>query len=186
MIDRTYFPVFWVPTSLLLATAFVVSAIRFRAAVRSSRGWAWDDTTAAVALVLIITLYFLEIVLYSRAFGRRVPPGNDPALDTAFDNPLMKATGLLWMWALNITRISIGLMLLPLRQQWSWWRWTLWAVIAVNAAWLPALTTVQLTICIPVWAQWIPTPGAVCMTPDALLAWARTYHVHTAKLHTNP
>ncbi|KAL8351299.1 hypothetical protein RB598_006197 [Gaeumannomyces tritici] len=177
MIDRTYSPVFWVPTSLLLTIAFVVSAVRFRAALRSARGWSWDDTTAAVAFVMIIALYFLEIVLYSRAFGRRTPPGNDATIDTPFDSPIMKATGLLWMWALNITRVSIGLLLLPLRQQWSWWRWTLWTVIALNIAWLPALTAVQLTICIPIWSQWIPTPGAVCMTPAALLAWARTYHV---------
>lgn len=186
MIDRTYYPVFWVPTSLLLATSLVVSAVRFRAALRSSRGWSWDDTAAAVALFLIFALYFLEVVLYTRGFGRRVTPGNDLTVDKAFDSPILKVTGLLWMWALNITRISIGLLLLPLRRQWSWWRWTLWAVIASNAAWLPALTAVQLTICIPVWAQWAPTPGAVCMTPAALLAWARAYHGKSLPLHLPP
>ncbi|KAJ1322910.1 hypothetical protein MN608_11762 [Microdochium nivale] len=84
--------------------------------------------------------------------------------------------GFLWMLALNMTRISIGLMLLPLREQWSWWRWTLWSVIAVNIVWLLAVTVIHFTICIPLSALWTSTADAVCMPTQGLLTWARTYH----------
>ncbi|KXJ86459.1 hypothetical protein Micbo1qcDRAFT_209144 [Microdochium bolleyi] len=172
MIDRTYFPVFWVPASVLLATALVVSAVRFRVARQSPRGWGWDDTTAAVALLFTIGQFSLQIVLYVRGLGMEtfVSPG------PIFESPLLWAMGLLWMLALNMTRISIGLMLLPLRQQWWWWRWTLWSVIAVNAVWLVAVTAINFSICVPLTALWTPTADAVCIPTPALLTWALTYH----------
>ncbi|KAL8287872.1 hypothetical protein RB597_000045 [Gaeumannomyces tritici] len=171
MSDPNYLPLFYVPASVLLATGTVVTVIRFRGARLSARGWGWDDTTAAFAMVVIAAYYAMLVVLYVRGRGTRLTV-EDPLVDI----PLEVASGIIWIWGLNLTRISIALMLLPLRNQWHWWRWTLWSVVAVNVAWLPAATAIQMVVCRPISALWQPTPDAVCLTADQLLAYARAFH----------
>ena len=88
--------------------------------------------------------------------------------------PLVVADGVLWVWALNVTRISVALLLLRLKDSLPW-RVTLWGIIAVQACMLVVGTTMHLVMCRPISARWAPTPTATCIPPPNFMAYGYVY-----------
>jgi len=78
--------------------------------------------------------------------------------------PLIVATAVLWVWALNIIRISVALMLLRLKDSRPW-KITLWGLITIQTMMLIVGTTMHLVMCNPISGRW-GVPGAKCI-PDA-------------------
>lgn len=88
--------------------------------------------------------------------------------------PLVVADGVLWVWALNVTRISVALLLLRLKDSLPW-RVTLWAIIGIQACMLVVGTTMHLVMCRPISARWAPTPTATCIPPPDFMTYGYIY-----------
>lgn len=86
--------------------------------------------------------------------------------------PLIVADGVLWVWAMNVTRISVALMLLRFRDSRSrLWVTTVWVVICVQACMLTVGTIMHLIMCRPISARWAPTPSADCINPEHFMVY---------------
>jgi hypothetical protein len=79
--------------------------------------------------------------------------------------PLIVATGVLWVWALCIIRMSVALMLLRLKDSRPW-KITVWTVIAVQVCMVIVGTTMHLVLCDPISARWAKVGDFKCI-PDA-------------------
>ena len=88
--------------------------------------------------------------------------------------PLVVADGVLWVWALNATRISVALLLLRLKDS-TPWRVTLWAIVGVQACMLVVGTTMHLVMCRPISARWAPTPDATCIPAPKFMVYGYVY-----------
>jgi hypothetical protein len=88
--------------------------------------------------------------------------------------PLVVADGVLWVWALNVIRISVALMLLRLKDSLPW-KVTLWGIVAIQSAMLVVGTTMHLVMCRPISARWAPTPSAVCIPNPSFMAYGYVY-----------
>lgn len=83
--------------------------------------------------------------------------------------PLIVADGVLWVWGLNVIRISAALMLLRLKDSLPW-KLALWTVITIQACMLVVGTTMHLVMCQPISGRWAPTPTAKCIpTPNFMI-----------------
>lgn len=88
--------------------------------------------------------------------------------------PLIVADGVLWVWALNVIRISVALMLLRLKESLPW-KLTLWVIVGVQLCMLTVGTTMHLVMCRPIAARWTPIPGAQCINPPDFMIYGYTY-----------
>jgi hypothetical protein len=89
--------------------------------------------------------------------------------------PLVVADGVLWVWALNVIRIAVALMLLRFKEESLPWKLTVWAVIALQACMLIVGTTMHLVMCQPISARWAPTPAARCIYAPYFMAYGDVY-----------
>jgi hypothetical protein len=113
----------------------------------------------------IITAY-----LYQR--GRGVE--NQPP-DLVSIGPWLVTAGLVWIWALNLVRISMGFMLLRLKEERSG-VWSLRSLILVQICFILAATTVQLLICRPLSGVWNPTPDMVCISASDMMTYGTVWN----------
>jgi len=90
------------------------------------------------------------------------------------DVPWNIAAGFLYLWGLNVVRISVSLWLLPLGIS-AWWRLPLWTIIVVNIGLIIVATTINSLVCRPLSALWEPVPGAVCLGWDQLVMYGKSY-----------
>jgi hypothetical protein len=104
-------------------------------------------------------------------YGRGLE-GFDP--DPWIMGPLVVADGVLWVWALNVTRISVALLLLRLKDSLPW-RVTLWAIIGVQGCMLVVGTTMHLVMCRPISARWAPTATATCISVPYFVTYGYIY-----------
>lgn len=88
--------------------------------------------------------------------------------------PLVVADGVLWVWAMNVIRISIALMLLRLKDSRPW-KATLWTVAAVQLLMLIVGTTMHLVMCRPLSARWAPTAASECIPPPKFIVYGYVY-----------
>lgn len=88
--------------------------------------------------------------------------------------PYIVADGVLWVWGLNIIRISVALLLLRLKDS-PPWRMALWSVITVQACMLAVGTTMHLVMCRPITARWAPTPEAKCIYAPHFMIYGYIY-----------
>jgi len=88
--------------------------------------------------------------------------------------PLTVVAQLGWLWSLNLIRISMGFMLLRLKDE-RHWLWPLRVLIALQVCMIVVATGVQLSMCQPISAIWEPTAGARCLPPDSVLKYAVVY-----------
>lgn len=99
--------------------------------------------------------------------------------------PLVVADGVLWVWGLNMIRISVAFMLLRLKDSWLW-RVTLWSIISIQTSMLVVGTTMHLVMCRPISARWAPTPEAICIPTPNFMAYGYVYSgmsaCHSAEL----
>lgn len=96
--------------------------------------------------------------------------------------PLVVADGVLWVWALNMIRISVAFMLLRLKDS-RRWRLTLWIIIGIQVSMVIVGTTMQLVMCRPISARWAPTPTAQCIPPPYFMTYG---YIYSGKLLLSP
>jgi hypothetical protein len=118
---------------------------------------------------LTIAWYGVDAAMYH--YGRGVE-GSVP--DPWTMGPLVVADGVLWVWALNVIRISVALLLLRLKDSWPW-RLTLWTVVGVQVCMLIVGTTMHLVMCQPISARWAPTATARCIYTPYFMTYGYIY-----------
>ncbi|KAK4442421.1 hypothetical protein QBC34DRAFT_418773 [Podospora aff. communis PSN243] len=158
----------------LLGIACTTTILRIYWRVRPTWRIGSDDATLAFALILTIAWYGITAVMYS--YGR----GVQGAIPTpSLNGPLIVATAVLWVWALNVIRISVGLMLLRLKDS-RRWKITLWTIIAVQICMLIVGTTMHLVLCNPISDRWaLPGTKTNCMPLADFQAYGYVYSAFT-------
>ncbi|KAH7150606.1 hypothetical protein DER46DRAFT_464259, partial [Fusarium sp. MPI-SDFR-AT-0072] len=159
-----------IPSSILLALALLTSITRLYTRCRPKCLLRWDDYTLVFALLLLIVWYAIVATLYS--YGRGVVGYAQPA---SIVGPLGATCGVLWFWSMNMVRISMCLMILPLKDS-RRWKYPLWSLIAVQIGMIISATSINLAYCRPLSAAWEPNPDAVCLEPWQMEVFAYTYN----------
>ncbi|KAH6845680.1 hypothetical protein B0I37DRAFT_328984 [Chaetomium sp. MPI-CAGE-AT-0009] len=152
------------PVGTFLGIACITTGLRIYWRIRPTWRIGADDYTLVFALVLTIVWYGIDVAMYY--YGRGIE-GFIP--DPWTMGPLIVADGVLWVWGLNVIRISAALLLLRLKDSLRW-KLALWTVITVQACMLIVGTTMHLVMCQPISARWAPTPTAKCIpVPDFMI-----------------
>ncbi|KAK4244592.1 hypothetical protein C7999DRAFT_17163 [Corynascus novoguineensis] len=174
------------PVGVLLGIACITTGLRIYWRLRPPRRTGADDYTLLFALGLFrnhvgvnslvtqfvtIAWYGIDVAMYH--YGRGLE-GFRP--DPWTMGPLIVADGVLWVWGLNVIRISVAMMLLRFRDGRSLaWKLTVWTVIGVQACMLVVGTTMHLVMCRPISARWAPTPDAICIEGPRFMAYGYVY-----------
>ncbi|KAL2133711.1 hypothetical protein VTI74DRAFT_1887 [Chaetomium olivicolor] len=169
--DRTdAYPLAFVGT--FLGIACVTTGMRIYWRARPIWRVGADDYTLLFALVLTIAWYGIDMAMY--CYGRGLE-GFAP--DPWTMGPLVVADGVLWVWGLNVIRISVALLLLRLKDSLESlpWKLTLWTVIGVQLCMLIVGTTMHLVMCQPISARWAPTPTARCIYAPSFMIYGYLY-----------
>jgi hypothetical protein len=111
-------------------------------------------------------------VAYQYRLGRGVE--NYP-IDLVAIGPWLVTAGLLWIWTTNLIRVSMGLMLLRLKQE-RRWTWPLRSLVLTQICLMVAATTVQLLVCRPLSSVWNPTPDMECIPMSGMLKYGIVYN----------
>lgn len=119
--------------------------------------------------VLTIAWYGIDVAMYH--YGRGIE-GFVP--DPWTMGPLIVADGVLWVWGLNVIRISAALLLLRLKDSLPW-KLALGTVITIQACMLVVGTTMHLVMCQPISARWAPTPTAKCIPVPNFMIYGYVY-----------
>ncbi|KAL2163962.1 hypothetical protein VTH06DRAFT_3175 [Thermothelomyces fergusii] len=147
------------PVGTLVGIACITTGLRVYWRLQPSQRIGADDYTLLFALLVTLAWYGVDAAMYHH--GRGVQ-GFHP--DPWTMGPLIVADGVLWVWGMNLIRISVALMLLRFRDSRSLpWTMTVWAVVAVQACMLAVGTVMHLIMCRPISARWAPTPSADCI-----------------------
>ncbi|KAK4232957.1 hypothetical protein C8A03DRAFT_19869, partial [Achaetomium macrosporum] len=158
------------PVGTFLGIVCITASLRIYWRLRPVRRIGADDLTLSFALqVLTIAWYGVDVAMYHHGRGLE---GFSP--DPWTMGPLVTADGVLWVWALNIIRISVALLLLRLKNS-SPWRLTLWAVMSVQVCMLIVGTTMHLVMCQPISARWAPTATARCIYTPYFMTYGYIY-----------
>lgn len=96
--------------------------------------------------------------------------------------PLIVATGVLWLWALCVIRISVALMLLRLKDSRPW-KTTVWAVIGVQICMIIVGMTMHLVMCQPISARWAKVGTFKCIPEDDFKNYGYVYSGMWAPFH---
>lgn len=144
---------------VLLGLACITSTLRIYWRMRPTWRIGADDLTLMFSLVLTIIWYAITAAEYH--YGRGIE-GFLPDMSTM--GPLIVATGVLWVWALCIIRMSVALMLLRLKDSRPW-KTTVWTVIAVQVCMVIVGTTMHLVLCNPISGRWTKV-GKCIPDPD--------------------
>jgi len=120
--------------------------------------------------MLTIAWFAIVVVLYS--YGRGIV---GYALPLSIVGPLEAAAGVIWIWSMNMTRVSMCLMILRVKTS-KQWKWSLWGLTAVQIGLIIAATSVNLNYCHPLTAAWKPNPDDVCLKPSQMKAFGYTYN----------
>lgn len=191
---------FLAPASLLYAVSVILTAARMYCRARPQLALRWNDYALLLANVSALfnlttscrrcrhsntnrvinrtqgvgSAWFAIVVwLYGRGRGVDDYP-TDPAA-TAAIGPWSVAAGLLWIWATNLVRASMGLMLLRLKDE-RRWKWPLRILVLVQVCLIIVATTVQLQICRPLSSVWNPTPDMKCISKSVMVTYATVYN----------
>jgi len=119
--------------------------------------------------------FFLMAYLYGRGRGVENYPTDLVAI-----GPSLVAAGLIWLWTLNLLRISMGLMLLRLKEE-RHWVWPLHLLILVQICLMIAASTVQLLVCRPLSSVWNPTPEMKCIPISGMMTYGIIYNGETRR-----
>ncbi|KAK4118312.1 hypothetical protein N657DRAFT_659645 [Parathielavia appendiculata] len=157
------------PVGTFLGIACITTSLRVYWRLRPVRRIGADDLTLLLALILTIAWYGVDVAMYH--YGRGIE-GFSP--DPWTMGPLVVADGVLWVWALNVIRISVALLLLRLKDSLPW-RLALWVVISVQVCMLIVGTTMHLVMCQPISARWAPTPTARCIYTPYFMTYGYIY-----------
>jgi len=114
--------------------------------------------------------FVIVVCLYGR--GRGVE--NYPT-DLAAIGPWQVAAGLLWIWTTNLIRVSMGMMLLRLKEE-RRWKWPLRILVLDQVCLMIAATTVQLLVCRPLSSMWNPTPDMECIPVSGMVTYGIVYN----------
>ena len=120
-------------------------------------------------LLQVLTLGWFSLDIALCVFGRGI---DHYALDVSIYLPLSMAVGILWIWALNMIRISMGFMLLRLKDS-AKWKWPLWALITTEALLALAATAMQLAFCWPISSK--PNPHTKCISTRSFEIYGWVY-----------
>ncbi|KAH7347003.1 hypothetical protein BKA66DRAFT_433020, partial [Pyrenochaeta sp. MPI-SDFR-AT-0127] len=107
--------------------------------------------------LFMLTWFSLDISLYVLGYGIV-----DYVPDQSVFMPLGFAGGIMWIWGLNMIRVSMGFLLLRLKDSMRW-RWPLWTLISIQALLALAATAMQLARCWPISSAWKPTSNLKCI-----------------------
>jgi hypothetical protein len=157
------------PVGTFLGIACITTGLRIYWRIRPTWRIGADDYTLVFALVLTIVWYGIDVAMYH--YGRGIA-GFIP--DPWLMGPLIVADGVLWVWGLNVIRISAALLLLRLKDSLPW-KMTLWTVITVQACMLVVGTTMHLVMCQPISGRWAPTPTAKCIPVPNFMIYGYVY-----------
>ncbi|KAK3299517.1 kinase-like domain-containing protein [Chaetomium fimeti] len=157
------------PVGTFLGIACITTGLRIYWRIRPTWRIGADDYTLVFALVLTIVWYGIDVAMYH--YGRGIE-GFMP--DPWTMGPLIVADGVLWVWGLNVIRISAALLLLRLKDSLPW-KLALWTVITVQACMLVVGTTMHLVMCQPISARWAPTPTAKCIPVPNFMIYGYVY-----------
>ncbi|KAL2188150.1 hypothetical protein L209DRAFT_741296 [Thermothelomyces heterothallicus CBS 203.75] len=159
------------PVGTLLGLACITTGLRIYWRLQPSQRIGADDYTLLFALFVTIAWYGIDAAMYHHGRGLE---GFRP--DPWIMGPLIVAGGVLWVWGINVVRISVALMLLRFRDSLSLpWTMTVWAVIGVQTCMLAVGTIMHLVICRPISARWAPTPSASCIKPTHFMMYGYLY-----------
>lgn len=128
-------------------------------------------STVTDLLLQVITLAWFSLSITLYALGRGV---ENYVPNPWIYKPMSKAHGILWIWGLNMIRISMGFMLLRLKDSRKW-KWSLRILITINAFLALAATAMQLAKCWPISSEWKPTPGSKCISKGSFEVYGFTY-----------
>ncbi|AEO58230.1 hypothetical protein MYCTH_93589 [Thermothelomyces thermophilus ATCC 42464] len=169
------------PVGTLLGIACITTGLRIYWRLQPSQRIGADDYTLLFALTadlgparsqfVTIAWYGIDAAMYHHGRGLE---GFGP--DPWTMGPLIVAGGVLWVWGINVIRISVALMLLRFRDSRSLpWTMTVWAVIGVQTCMLAVGTIMHLVMCRPISARWAPTPSANCIKPTHFMTYGYLY-----------
>lgn len=80
----------------------------------------------------------------------------------------------LWLWGINVIRISVALMLLRLKDSLAW-KCTLWTIVGAQVCMLIVGTTMHLVMCQPISGRWTSVPVAKCIPPADFMIYGYVY-----------
>jgi len=162
------------PIGVLLVICCTTTALRIFWRIKPTWRIGIDDLTLVFALILTIIWYGITAAEYHH--GRGIE-GLPPVLPTV--GPMIVATGVLWVWALNLIRISIAFMLLRLKDSRPW-KIALWSIIVVQVSMLIVGTTMHLVLCNPISDRWA-APGAKthCIPDPSFKAYGYAFSAFT-------
>ena len=123
------------------------------------------------------TWFFATATMYGH--GRDVE--NYP-FDCGRFGPLIVVVGVMWLWSLNLIRISGGLMPLRLKDDRRWF-WPLRALIALQGCLMLAVMGMQIFTCNPISALWNPTPESQCIPVSGMRVYIIVYNGESANQH---
>ncbi|KAK1828917.1 hypothetical protein QBC39DRAFT_264327 [Podospora conica] len=159
----------------LLGIASITTALRIYWRARPTWRIGADDYTLIFAWVsqpqsvLTVSWYGIDAAMYHHGRGTM---GFVPVMSTM--GPLIVADGVLWLWGINVIRISVALMLLRLKDNLSW-KCTLWTIIGAQVCMLIVGTTMHLVMCQPISGRWTSDPAAKCIAPDKFMIYGYVY-----------
>ncbi|KAF2193206.1 hypothetical protein K469DRAFT_653097 [Zopfia rhizophila CBS 207.26] len=126
-------------------------------------------------MVLSIAHYSVELVACHYGLGRHIWYVSKE--DIKILRVLNVPGSLFWLWSANLTRMSISLMLLRLKETLAWRR-ALWTLVGVQGFCIISTTVVQFANCIPARAFWeVDVENAKCMPPIAYITYGWTYTI---------
>ena len=109
--------------------------------------------------------------MYAHGRGSETTPS---PFDKVRFGPLNFAAVATWLWSLNLIRISMGFLLLRLKDD-RRWLWPLRVLVILQVAMLLVATAVHFCMCRPISAMWLPTADAQCISPDGMLKYVLVY-----------
>jgi hypothetical protein len=113
-------------------------------------------------------------VIMAHLYGRGRGVEGHPT-DMVAVGPWQVTAGLLWIWTTNLIRVSMGLMLLRLKQE-RRWAWPLRSLVLVQVCLMIAATIVQLLVCRPLSSIWNPTPEMECIPMSSMVKYGVVYN----------
>ncbi|KAH7335080.1 hypothetical protein BKA66DRAFT_584714 [Pyrenochaeta sp. MPI-SDFR-AT-0127] len=159
---------------ILNGIMFLMYCARMFSRLYPHRKLAWDDYTVSIAAVFSLVAYGLQVVACTHGMGRHYYYVS--VEDRSIALLCMFVNSYFWFCGIACMRISVGLLLLRLKDSWSRsWAWTIWTIIVIQVISTVASVILQLLVCRPIRLQWEVVPDGVCWSPLALQVWGYLY-----------
>ncbi|KAJ5963583.1 uncharacterized protein N7479_003459 [Penicillium vulpinum] len=168
--DVNHGPKIIIATAITTAAALITVLARFYVRIYLIRNVGWDDHTMALTMLLSVCGFAIIVPEVKYGAGRHMVYVQETAVKAMHLN---YATQGIYMWAIGLVKISIGLFLLRFASV-KRFRIFIWVVMVLMALYTAICFLTLIFECQDIRANWDPSVKSKCFSPHQLLTLSYT------------